>query len=121
MVFTYFVLGAMSWGAGLVDRDGAGMVNTFFHIQDGNVQTVDGVTTMLTSLGSGLSDFEPAALALGSVVLILGIIRDIAFYLFWPVVTLQTLQAPPEIVLLLGGSLVATFFLATVRVFRAAA
>ena len=120
-MFTYFVLGAMSWGAGLVDRQRSGMVNTFFHIEDGNVHTVDGVAEMLGELGENLSEFNPAELMLGSVVLVLGIVRDVVFYIFWPVTTLQALQAPPEIVLLVGGSLVVAFFVGTVRVFRAAA
>ena len=116
IVLTYFVLGVMMWGAGLADAGALGVVDIFFQVSETGAQPESGTGGLLEGMGASLED--PDTLVFGPVLAVFQAISGFVGALFWPVVVLNNVGAPTEVVLLLGGVPVAAFFFGFVRIVR---
>ena len=118
-VVGYFVIGAVMWGSGLLDPSALGVVDIFFEVDGGSVTTAQQPATLLGQIGSSVG--EVAGGLVGPILAVWNVVSELIGVLFWPVTTLISVNAPPEIVVLLGGTPTVTFFMGVIRTIRESA
>lgn len=120
-VVSYFVIGAVLWGSGLLDAGtGLGVVDIFFEVNaDGTIATSARPDTLLGQVGATIQDV--AGGLVGPILAVWGAITELIGALFWPVTALIAMDAPDEIVLLLGGTPTVVFFMGVIRTIRESA
>lgn len=121
IIISYFVIGAVLWGSGLIDAGGnLGVVDIFFNVaSDGTVVAAEQPDTLLGRVGSSVQDV--AGGLVGPILAVWTALRELIGVLFWPVTTLITLNAPAEIVVLFGGTPTVAFFMGVIRTVRESA
>jgi hypothetical protein len=120
VVLTYFVIGAVMWGAGLIDGGQLGVADIFFDIsQNGTVQPSSEPQGLLEAMGNSIIDV--AGGLVGPVLAVWNVITELAAVLFWPVAVLRGAAAPPSVVVLLGGTPTVAFFMGIIRLVRESA
>lgn len=117
---TYFILGVVMWGSGLIGWGELGLVEFFFN----NPETSGGlanesVQAELVGTDNRLGDV--AGGLVGPILAVWGLVTGVVTFLFWPVFTLAAMNAPPELTLLLGGTPVVGMFLGVIRTVRESA
>ena len=119
-VVSYFVIGAVMWGSGVLDPSASlGVVDVFFQFNGDTVAAAEQPSTLLGQMGSSVDDV--AGTLTGPILAVWKPIREIIGVLFWPVTTLISINAPPEIVVLLGGTPTVVFFMGVIRTIRESA
>lgn len=120
-VVSYFVIGAVLWGSGLLDAgSGLGIVDLFFNVSaDGTVQTSSQPDTLLGTVGGTINDV--AGGFVGPILAVWSAVSELISALFWPVSALVAMNAPDEVVLLLGGTPTVVFFMGIIRTVRESA
>jgi len=115
ILLVYFVIGAMMWGGGAIVWSETGL-NTLI-VEDPQAGSVnENTSNQLEDAGGPIRE---AAQAFGGPVLaIWNIVVQFVGYLFWPIATLQSVGAPPRLVVLLGGTPSIAFLGAVVRLIR---
>lgn len=119
VVLTYFVIGAVLWGSGVLDASQLGVANIFFDFSGNSVGAAEQPTTLLGQVGGTIQD-----VAGGLVGPILGVwtaVRELIGVLFWPVTVLISVNAPDSVVVLLGGTPTVAFFMGVIRTVRESA
>jgi hypothetical protein len=121
VVISYFVLGAVRWGAGILDTGTSlGVVDIFFNVgADGTVAAAEQPETLLGQVGSTVGDV--AGGLIGPILAVWTALREIIGVLFWPVTVLVAINAPAEIVVLFGGTPTVAFFMGVIRTIRESA
>jgi hypothetical protein len=101
IIMVYFVIGAVMWGGGAIAWEDSGVGSLV--IQDPQTGEVNNeLSSDLENTGGPL---RQAAQGFGGAVLgIWNIVIKFVGYLFWPVTVLQSVNAPPRLVVLLGGT-----------------
>lgn len=117
VILGYFVIGALMWGGGVIAWDDAGVAQMFVddptnpepnEERQQDVQGIDGrISQIVGSFASALGLFA-----------VWNILVKFVAYLFWPITVLNSVAAPPRIVVLLGGALTTMFHLALLRAVR---
>lgn len=114
---TYFVVGAVMWGAGIIDWSQIGLVEMIMADPGGDVNP--GVQQDLESAGGPIQN---AAQSVGGPVLaVFQLIVGIIGYMFWPITVLASQGAPAEAILLLGGVPTVAFWMGVIRMLRESA
>lgn len=109
---TYFVVGVVMYGAGLIDWSEAG-VATYFFSAPGSTSVDGGAVAGLNATGGAI---ESAATAVvGPILAIWNLLTSFIGFIAWPAGVLAGAGAPWEVTMLLGGSLVVAFFFAIVN------
>lgn len=120
VIITYFVLGVMMYGAGLVDPGSLGVLDVFFDVsEDGAVTTKEEPEGLLGKMGGTLQ--QVAGGLFGPILAIWEVVSGLIGLLFWPVSVLMRLGAPPEIILLFGGVPSVAFFVSVIRLVKESA
>jgi hypothetical protein len=121
VVISYFVMGAVMWGAGILDTGTSlGVVDIFFNVgADGTVAAAEQPETLLGQVGSTVGDV--AGGLIGPILAVWTALREIIGVLFWPVTALVAINAPPEVVVLAGGTPTVAFFMGVIRTIRESA
>ena len=120
VVLAYFVIGVVMFGGGAVAWDDAGVGKFFVSMDDdGDVESSGNATENLDKAGGIISDI--VNLAVGPILFIYNLVVGVFIFLNWPVVVLESNNAPPVVTALLGGSFSAAFYLSVVRLFRTSA
>ena len=120
VVLTYFVIGAVLWGAGLVDGGQLGVADIFFDISEtGAVTASEQPQGLLDAMSNSIIDV--AGGLVGPILAVWNVITELISVLAWPVVALQSNGAPPSVVVLLGGTPTVAFFMGVVRTVRESA
>lgn len=115
VAMAYFVIGAVMFGAGVIDYDRSGLaqimftnsgdeLNTNSTVASG-IENIKGNTGLIGTLGGGL------LLVWDLLILFIGAA-------FWPVTVLLSVGAPTRVTLLLGGTFVIAFIAAFIRLLR---
>lgn len=118
IVIVYFIIGATMWGGGAIAWTESG-VGTLI-IEDPQTGQVNDETTNDLSEADG--PIRQAAQSFGGPILaVWNIIVQFIGFLFWPVTVLQAVNAPPRIVVLLGGAPSVAFLAGTIRLIRESA
>jgi len=115
IIMVYFVIGAMMWGGGAIAWSETGLNNLI--IEDPQTAEVNEETSgELEDAGGPIR--EAAQTFGGPVLAIWNIVVQFIGYLFWPIVTLQSVGAPPRLTVLLGGAPSVIFLGSVIRLIR---
>lgn len=115
ILLVYFVIGAVMWGGGAIIWSETGL-NTLIVEDPQTGEVNENTSSQLEDAGGPIRE---AAQAFGGPVLaIWNIVVQFVGYLFWPIATLQSVGAPPRLVVLLGGAPSVAFLGAVVRLIR---
>lgn len=115
IIVVYFVIGAVMWGGGAIAWSESGL-NTLIIEDPATGQVNEDTTTQLEDTGGPL---RQAAQSFGGPVLaIWNIVVKFIGYLFWPITVLQSVNAPPRLVVLLGGTPSIAFLGGIIRLIR---
>lgn len=120
ILLAYFVIGAIMWGGGLVSWDKAGVGHLIVkNPSNGDVQVNNNTSEQLGKLGgpiqTAVGEFG------GGLIAIWSILKSLIGYLFWPIIVLKVVNAPPRVIVLGGGIYVVAFFSAALRLVRRSA
>lgn len=116
VILIYFVMGAVMFGGGAVNFEQVGVASFFFTQSGGGGSVFAPAGNALANLNDAGGMLESVAtLAIGGILLVWNLIVAIIGFLHWPIWTLRGVNAPPEAVLLLGGSLTAAFYLSVIQ------
>jgi len=119
MLLAYFVIGAVMWGGGAIAWQDSGVGGLIIKDTTDGVSVNENTSQQLERSGGPIRE---AAKSMGGPILaIWNFVAQFIGYLFWPVTVLQTANAPPRVVVLLGGSLSTMFLGAIVRLIRRSA
>jgi len=116
VILAYFIIGAVMWGGGAINWQHSGVGGLFIKHPQDNL-TVNSQTAQNVKHAGGAISAITNTLGGGLIVAWNILVKLIAF-LFWPIVTLKSVNAPPRIVVLGGGSLTVAFFGSLIRVIR---
>lgn len=119
IIIIYFIIGAVMFGGGAVTFDNSG-VTQFFITQepdgvtpaDDTKERLDGVSGVITNL---IGSFG------GPAILVWNLFVGLLAWMHWPLVVLIENAAPPRVTILLGGTLVVAFYMATIRLVKSSA
>lgn len=110
IVMTYFILGVVMWGSGLVRFEDTGVVGFFFEDGTAGGPGVQAFDQLQQTLGSVGAIFGLADLFAGTIVAMVSFVTELITFMFWPFVVLQSSGVPTEVSLLLGGPPTVAFF-----------
>ena len=120
VVITYFVIGAVLWGSGLLEAGQLGVAEIFFDFSEsGGVEASQEPQGLLDSMGNSIVDV--AGGLVGPVLAVWNVLTQLISVLFWPVSALRSTGAPTEVVVLLGGTPTVAFFMGVIRTVRESA
>jgi len=114
ILMAYFVIGAVMWGGGLIAWDTTGPVQEFVDVgENGTVNANESTAGQLERTGGIVG--QAAQTLAGPILLVWNLVTGFVAYLFWPVTILQNVNAPPSMIVLMGGVLAVGFFESIVR------
>lgn len=118
VVVAYFVVGALMWGAGVIQWSQAG-VGVLFIDQSPGGGDVDINSTTSEDLENAGGPIQQAANSIsGGLIAVWNLMVRLIGFLTWPITVLQSVNAPPRIVVLGGGTPTTAFFATLLRVIR---
>jgi hypothetical protein len=110
LLLAYFMIGAVMWGGGAIDYGSAGVSQMFVEQNATTGEYVINEETRVNLQNSG-GPIQTAASGLaGGLIAIWNLIVTALGFLFWPITTLQGVNAPPRVVVLLGGAPTVAFW-----------
>lgn len=115
VAFSYFVVGVVMYGSGLIGYEETGIVRFLFADGDTGGPGVEAFGTLADTLGSvgavlGLDAFA------GTIIAMVNFATEIFTFLFWPFSLLMSAGAPFQVSLLLGGGASFLFFFGIIDV-----
>ena len=111
----YFVSGVMMYGGGALDFQEAGIATKLFTTEGGTFAPTGLIQSSLSDATGALDTLTQ--MTLGGIQLIMNLVSLLFDFLHWPVIALNSTNAPPMAVLLIGGSLVLAFYISIVGLF----
>ena len=119
VLLAYFVTGAVMWGGGAIVWDDTGVGGLIIKSAADDVEVNENTSQQLERSGGPIR--EAAATLGGPILAIWNFIVKFIGYMFWPVTVLQSVSAPPRIIVLGGGSLSVMFLGSVIRLIRRSA
>jgi len=116
VILTYFIIGAVLWGSGVLDASQLGVANIFFDFGSNGVAAAEQPSTLLGQVGGTIQDV--AGGIIGPILGVWTAVRELIGVLFWPVTVLISVNAPDSVVVLLGGTPTVAFFMGVIRTVR---
>jgi len=118
VIIAYVLIGAMMWGGGVIQWSDTGVAGLFVDSPSGDVNEQTGED--LSDAGGPIQQAASTVEGTG-LIAIWGLLVRFLGFLFWPIVTLQSVGSPPRVIVLIGVPLTTSFFVATVRLIRGSA
>lgn len=116
IVITYLVIGVVMFGGGAIAWDDVGIADHFVDFDDGN-PTADGQSgEELNDVGGAIEGAIDSFI--GGVVIVWGLVTGLIGFMNWPIIVLNSNNAPPIATALLGGPLTAAFYMSIIRIIR---
>lgn len=119
MILTYFVCGAVMWATGFLEWEETGLGDFFISIIGGDVSGASRIQANLTSMGGPIGNVVNTLG--GGLLAVWNFIVNIISFWAWPVTALQTINAPTEAVVLIGGPMSVAFTAAFITMIRGSA
>jgi len=117
VVMAYFVMGAVMWGAGVIAWDEAGVGQLLIQNADSDAEVNQQTREDLSQLGgpiqTALSTVQSAGL-----VAIWNVLVKLVGYLNWPLVVMLSVDAPPRVAVIAGGTPTMAFWVSFIRLVR---
>ena len=121
IVMAYVVIGGVMWGGGVIGWDQAGIGELFIEDVSGGEGTVNEETASQLEQLAGPIQQAAAAVGGAGLLAIVGILLKLFSFLNWPIWVLMAVDAPIEMVVLLGMPLTAAFYASILRLVRGSA
>lgn len=115
VVIGYFIVGAVMWGGGAIAWDDAGVATLF--IDDPQTGATDKETARQLEQSGGPIQQASQSVS-GGLIAVWNLLIKLVGYLFWPIVTVAGANAPPSVIVLVGGTPTVAFYTSIIRVFR---
>jgi hypothetical protein len=113
----YFVIGALMWGGGAIAWDETGVGQLFVETPGSDLSVNEETTGKLEDANGPIQE-SVAALGASPLLAVWNIIVGLIGYISWPVTVLQSVNAPPRVTVLAGGTMLVLFFGAVIRLLR---
>jgi hypothetical protein len=116
IIVAYFVIGAVMWGGGAILWEDSGIGQFFIESpSEGelNENTQDDLESMSGPIQQAASQLQGSGL-----LAIWNILVKLIGSLFWPIIALQGVNAPPRVWVLFGGAPTVAFFGAVIALVR---
>jgi len=120
IILLYFIVGATMWAGGAIDWNNAGVGQFIITANDDSVSQNESAAEDLTEIGGPIEEAASNVDGLG-LLAVWNLIVGLLGYLTWPITVLQSRSAPVEVVVLLGGTVQMTFFVAVIGLVRRSA
>lgn len=118
ILLAYFMIGAIMWAGGAIAWDDAGVGGLFIDTaEDPDVN--ESTSTQIREAGGPIQ--EAAGSTAVGLIAIWNLLVKLLGFLFWPITVLLSVNAPPRVVVVLGGSFCVAFYGALIRVIRRSA
>lgn len=117
VVLTYFIIGVVLFGGGVVGPDNTGLVAEVVDIDNGEVEANQSTGEGLQNLGGPIEQ-AVASVGGGGLLAVWIFIKGLLGAIFWPIGVLSANNAPPVVTALLGGGLSMAFLVATLLLIR---
>lgn len=117
IVVAYFVIGALMWAGGAIAWSNTGVGQLFVDTPQDDLG-VNETTTGQLEKSNGPVQEAVGALGASPLLAVWNIIVGILGYLSWPVTVLQSVNAPPRIVVMAGGTMLVLLFASAIRLIR---
>lgn len=115
IILAYFMIGAVMWGGGAIDYENAGVSEMFIEESGGEFVINEDTSGDLSESGGPIQ--TAAANVAGGLIAVWNLISKALGYLFWPITVMQSANAPPRVVVLLGGAPTAAFWGSIIMLF----
>lgn len=119
IIMIYFVIGAVMFGGGAVAWNNSGLTKFFITNSGGDLapsqQTGENLTGVSGAITSLVGSFG------GPAILVWNLFAGLVAFLNWPLFVLIENGAPPQVTILLGGTLTVAFYMAAIRLVRSSA
>jgi hypothetical protein len=119
MVLLYFILGTVMFGGGAVDYSEAGVAGFFVEHDSGSFAPTDKAESQIDNQSNAITNLVGEFL--GGIQIVWNLTIGLMGFLNWPIIVLLSVGAPPMAVLLVGGSLSASFYLSIITLVRSSA
>jgi len=119
VVMTYFVLGAVMWGGGVIAWDDSG-VGQFLIENPERGDTNENVRDNIEQAGGPIQQ-AAGTLSGGGLLAVWNFLVQLVGFLFWPITVLVSVNAPPRAIVLVGGTVSMAFFATLIRIIRSSA
>jgi hypothetical protein len=120
LILAYFLIGAVMWGGGVVDWQDAGVGQLIIQDAGSNPEANQQTADQLSSLG-GPIQLAASTVEGAGLIAVWNILVKIIAYFNWPIVTLLSVDAPPRVAVIFGGTPVVAFYGAFIRLVRSSA
>jgi len=120
VALAYFVMAAVMFGAGLIVWEDTGFATLIIdNGPDEQLSANEETAEDLNDLGGPIE--ESAGSYGGGIIAVLNLVTGLFDVIFWPIATLLTLNAPPRVVVLFGGTPTAAFYLSVITLIKTSA
>lgn len=119
ILLAYFMIGAVMWGGGVIVWTQTGIGGLIIEDTTGGVDVNENTSKQLERSGGPIR--EAAASLGGPILAIWNFVARFIGYLFWPITVLQSVNAPPRVVVTLGGGPSVMFLGGVIRLIRRSA
>lgn len=109
IIMAYFVIGAVMFGGGAIQWDESGAAQFFVNNNSGDVAGSEQAASNLGGIGGAIQSVVD--MVAGPLILVWNLIVGLLSFMHWPVVVLESHNAPPSITILLGGSFTVAFYM----------
>jgi hypothetical protein len=119
ILVTYFVIGAVMWGGGAIAWGETGLVGQFIEDPGGPNSQVEANQQTGDQLARSGGPIQEAAQSVGGsgLLAVWNIVAGIIGFAFWPVGVLVSVDAPPRLIVLAGGSMSTAFVAGVIRLY----
>jgi hypothetical protein len=116
----YFVVGALLWAGGAIQWGQTGVAGLIVDTPEEGVEVNNETADQLQQRGGPIQE-AAGALGASPILAVWNLLVGLIGYLFWPITVLQGVNAPPRIVVLLGGTPTVLFYGSFIRLIRTSA
>jgi hypothetical protein len=122
IVMAYFLIGALMWAGGVVDWSDSGVGGVLIDdpgVGDADTEVDESTQQDLEGIGGVIQ--QAVQTGAGGLIAVWNIAIQLIGYLFWPITTLVSLDAPPRAVVIFGGTPTVAFLGAVLRLVKTSA
>lgn len=117
ILLAYFLMGAMLWGGGVIDWDQSGMAQVVVSPTDTGATANESTGAEIRQMGGPIQQ-AAAAVGAGGLLAVWNFLALLLGMMFWPITALNSINAPPEVVVVVGGTFSMVFIGALLRAVR---
>ncbi|MCG1002859.1 MULTISPECIES: hypothetical protein [Halobacterium] len=112
IIMAYFVIGAVMFGGGAIQWNESGAAQFFVSNNSGDVSGADQAASNLGGIGGAIQSVID--MFAGPLIIVWNLIVGLLSFMHWPIIVLESNNAPPSVTILLGGAFVVAFYMSLI-------